>query len=75
VVTVPRRTPLLPVLGPSDIVPENLHRRLGWTEHHQAIAGTIVERFGLQLPRDRELVRQLAGAYVLNAFNRATPPW
>jgi hypothetical protein len=40
VVTVPRRTPLLPVLGPSDIVPENLHRRLGWTEHHQAIAGT-----------------------------------
>src|SRR5262249_30152914 len=58
--------------GPSDIVPEALHRRVGWDIRHHFMAEKIVDRFGLQLPRDRELVRQLAVVYVLGGLK--TPP-
>src|SRR5262249_21224949 len=59
-------------LGVNDIVPEALHRRVGWDIRHHFMAEKIVDRFGLQLPRDRELVRQLAVVYVLGGLK--TPP-
>ena len=52
-------------LGLGDIVPEALHRRVGWDMRHHFMAEKIIDRFGLVLPRDRELVRQLAVIYVL----------
>ena len=55
-------------LGIDDIVPEALHRRVGWDIRHHFMAEKIVVRFGLQLPRDRELVRQLAVVYVLEGM-------
>jgi uncharacterized membrane protein len=59
-------------LGINDIVPEALHRTVGWDMRHHFMAEKIIGRFGLQLPRDRELVRQLAVIYVL-AGVRAPP--
>jgi len=59
-------------LGIDDIVPEARHRRVGWDMRHHFMAEKIVDRFGLQLPRDRELVRQLAVVYVLGGLK--TPP-
>jgi len=59
-------------LGINDIVPETLHRRVGWDIRHHFMAEKIVDRFGLQLPRDRELVRQLAVVYVLEGMT--APP-
>jgi hypothetical protein len=43
-----------------EIVPEALRHRLGWDWRHDKMAARIVEEFKLQLPRDRELIRQLA---------------
>jgi len=60
------------ILRIDDIVPEALHRRVGWDIRHHFMAEKIVDRFGLQLPRDRELVRQLAVVYVLGGLK--TPP-
>jgi hypothetical protein len=59
-------------LGTSDIVPEALNRRVGWDMRHHFMAEKVVDRFGLQLPRDRELVRQLAVIYVLQGLR--VPP-
>jgi hypothetical protein len=59
-------------LGIDDIVPEALHRKVGWDIRHHFMAEKIVDRFGLQLPRDRELVRQLAVVYVLGGLK--APP-
>jgi len=59
-------------LAINDIVPEALHRRVGWDMRHHFMAEKIVARFGLQLPRDRELVRQLAVVYVLSGLK--APP-
>jgi hypothetical protein len=59
-------------LGIEDIVPETLHRKVGWDMRHHFMAEKIIERFGLTLPRDRELVRQLAVIYVLRGLKR--PP-
>jgi hypothetical protein len=39
---------------------------------HHFMAEKIVDRFGLVLPRDRELIRQLAIVYVLEGMT--TPP-
>jgi len=59
-------------LGIDDIVPEALHRQVGWDIRHHFMAEKIVDRFGLVLPRDRELIRQLAIVYVLEGMT--TPP-
>jgi hypothetical protein len=59
-------------LRPEDIVPEALHWRVGWDMRHHFMAEKIIDRFGLELPRDRELVRQLAVVYVLEG--RKAPP-
>jgi hypothetical protein len=59
-------------LGINDIVPAALHRKVSWDMRHHFMAEKIVERFGLQLPRDRELVRQLAVIYVLGGLR--VPP-
>jgi hypothetical protein len=59
-------------LNPDDIVPETLHRAVGWDVRHHFMAEKIIDRFGLVLPRDRELVRQLAIIYVLGGH--AQPP-
>ena len=59
-------------LEPSDIVPEALHRKVGWDIRHHFMAEKIVDRFGLVLPRDRELVRLLAVVYVLGGLK--APP-
>jgi len=53
-------------------VPEALHKKVGWDMRHHFMAEKIVDRFGLVLPRDRELVRQLAVIYVLQGLK--TPP-
>jgi uncharacterized protein (DUF3820 family) len=45
---------------PHEIVPEALQQRLGWDFRHDAIARLIMDEFALTLPRDRELIRQLA---------------
>jgi hypothetical protein len=52
-------------LGIDDIVPEALHRKVGWDMRRHFMAEKVVDRFGLKLPRDRELVRQLVVVYVL----------
>jgi len=39
---------------------EALRRRFGWDERHDAAATQIIAKFSLSLPRDRELIRQLA---------------
>jgi hypothetical protein len=51
-------------LGIDDIVPEALHKKVGWDMRHH-MAEKVVDRFWLKLPRDRELVRQLVVVYVL----------
>ena len=53
-------------------MPEGLHKKVGWDMRRHFMAEKIVDRFGLQLPRDRELVRQLAVVYVLGGLK--TPP-
>ena len=59
-------------LGLSDIVPEALHRRVGWDIRHHFMTEKIVDQFALALPRDRELIRQLVVVYVLEG--RTKPP-
>jgi hypothetical protein len=59
-------------LGINDIVPEALHRKVGWDIRHHFMAEKVIDRFGLVLPRDRELIRQLAVVYVLDG--RTAPP-
>jgi hypothetical protein len=45
---------------PLEIVPEPLRQRLGWDWRHDEMAEQIISEFKLRLPRDRELIRQLA---------------
>jgi hypothetical protein len=52
-------------LEPSAIVPEALHRSVGWDIRHHFMAEKLIDRFEVKLPRDRELIRQLAVVYVL----------
>ena len=35
-----------------------------WTARHKAMARHIMKRYGLLVPRDRELIRQLANIFV-----------
>jgi len=56
------------MLGVADIVPEGLHQKVGWDVRHHFMAEKIIDRFGLLLPRDRELIRQLAVIYVLGGL-------
>jgi hypothetical protein len=59
-------------LGLNDIVPQSLHRFVGWDMRNHFMAEKVVDRFELVLPRDRELIRQLAVVYVLEG--RTKPP-
>jgi hypothetical protein len=59
-------------LAPNDIVPQRLHRKVGWDWRHHFMAEKIMDSFSLKLPRDRELVRQLAVVYVLGGHK--APP-
>jgi hypothetical protein len=59
-------------LKSGDIVPEALHRKVGWDMRHHFMAEKIIDRFGLVLPRDRELVRQLSVLFVLDGLTK--PP-
>jgi uncharacterized protein (DUF3820 family) len=43
-----------------EIVPDALRYRLGWDARHDAMARLVMDEFALTLPRDRELIRQLA---------------
>jgi hypothetical protein len=61
-------------LGIDDIVPEALHKRVGWDMRHHFMAEKIIDRFGLALPRDRELARQLAVVYVLGGLKEPPAP-
>ncbi len=47
------------------IMPEALHRIVGWDMRHHFMAEKLIDRFNLAIPRDRELIRQLAVVYVL----------
>jgi len=58
--------------GIDDIVPAVLHRKVGWDMRHHFMAEKVVDRFGLKLPRDRELIRQLVVVYVLGGVK--VPP-
>jgi hypothetical protein len=55
-------------LKPGDIVSMALYRRVGWDMRHHFMAEKVIDRFELKLPRDRELVRQLAVVYVLGGL-------
>jgi hypothetical protein len=46
--------------APDEIVPAALREYLRWDHRHDAMAKKISAEFSLQLPRDRELIRQLA---------------
>jgi hypothetical protein len=48
------------IIWPDEIVPLLLHKRLRWDWRHDAMAEKITPEFNLKLPRDRELIRQLA---------------
>jgi uncharacterized protein (DUF3820 family) len=52
---------------PPEIVPQALRYRFGWDERHDAAAAQIIAKFNLSLPRDRELIRQLAFVRVAQA--------
>jgi hypothetical protein len=43
-----------------EIVPSALRQSLGWDARHDHMAKEIMTEFNLILPRDRELIRQLA---------------
>jgi hypothetical protein len=43
-----------------EIVPKPLRSYLRWTSDHQMVAHKIMRDYGLKLPKDRELIRQLA---------------
>jgi hypothetical protein len=43
-----------------DVVPKPLRSYLRWTDDHQMVAHKIMRDYGLKLPKDRELIRQLA---------------
>jgi hypothetical protein len=45
---------------PDEIVPAALRQQLRWDARHDAMAAKIMREFDLKLPRDRELIRQLA---------------
>jgi len=56
-----------------DIVPgKEVQRKVGWDMRHHFMAEKIIDRYGLKLPCDRELIRQLAVIYVLKGL-RAPP--
>jgi hypothetical protein len=48
------------VCNPREIVPRALRQQLRWDARHDRAAAQIMTEFGLVLPRDRELIRQLA---------------
>jgi hypothetical protein len=48
------------VCDPHEIVPRALRQRLRWDARHDRSAMQIMAEFALILPRDRELIRQLA---------------
>jgi hypothetical protein len=43
-----------------EVVPKPLRSYLRWTGDHQMVAHRIMRDYGLTLPKDRELIRQLA---------------
>ena len=50
---------------PDEVVPWDLRKYLRWDERHDAAAEIVMREYGLALPRDRELIRQLAVSRVL----------
>jgi len=50
---------------PHEIVSEGLRSYLRWDHRHDAEAANIIKLFGLKLPRDRELIRQLTFVRVM----------
>ena len=61
-------------LGVDDIVPGALHKKVGWDMRHHFMAEKLLDVYGLQLPRDRELVRQLAVIFMLQGL-KVPPGW
>jgi hypothetical protein len=52
------------VCEPHEIVPGGLRKYLRWDHRHDAMVARIMGEFDLELPRDRELIRQLVFVYV-----------
>ena len=48
------------VCEPGEVVPAALRTRLRWDWRHDAAAADVMQGYGLSLPKDRELIRQLA---------------
>jgi hypothetical protein len=63
------------VCKPHEIVPEGLRKYLRWDHRHDATVARIMREFNLELPRDRELIRQLVFVYVAQgeAMNPVMP--
>ena len=56
------------------IVPDQLRAFLRWDDRHDDMAAKILREFvGLQLPRDRELIRQLAFIRVVQSKTYTWP--
>jgi hypothetical protein len=53
-------SPVLRLDQEAVLVPEALRGRLGWDARHDRMAREIIAEFNLKLPRDSELIRQLA---------------
>jgi hypothetical protein len=45
---------------PDEVVAGALRPRLRWGWQHDAEAADVMQEYGLDLPKDRELIRQLA---------------
>jgi hypothetical protein len=52
------------ICKPDEVVPAALRSQLRWDSRHDDAAAQIMRAFNLILPRDRELIRQLAFMWV-----------
>jgi hypothetical protein len=50
---------------PLEVVPKALRTFLHWDIRHDQMAVHVMRAYGLSLPRDRELIRQLAFVFVV----------
>ncbi len=67
----PRTFVLTSIPEPHEIVPQALRGRLRWDARHDREAAKIMAEGGLVLPRDRELIRQLAFVRVAQPNRRS----
>jgi hypothetical protein len=62
------------VCEPHEIVPAALRTYLRWDHRHDTMTVQIMREFNLSLPRDRELIRQLAFVRVAQGADQERAP-